>query len=62
MWVAKQMGHADWRMIRKTYGKFMPDAVPDARDKAVEIYGENAGEIGEKECPTQPLSSTIFKA
>lgn len=39
MWVAAQMGHADWGMIRKTYGKFMPDAIPDAGEKAVGIYG-----------------------
>ncbi|QCZ93303.1 tyrosine-type recombinase/integrase [Salinimonas iocasae] len=24
MWVAKQMGHADWGMIRKTYGRWIP--------------------------------------
>jgi integrase len=42
MWVAAQMGHSDWGMIRKTYGKFMPDAIPDAGNKAVEIYGRNA--------------------
>jgi integrase len=23
LWVAKQMGHEDWGMIRKTYGKWM---------------------------------------
>lgn len=25
MWVAKQMGHADWGMIRKTYGRWVSD-------------------------------------
>lgn len=24
MWVAKQMGHSDWGMIRKTYGRWLP--------------------------------------
>jgi integrase len=24
LWVAKQMGHADWGMIRKTYGRWIP--------------------------------------
>jgi integrase len=42
MWVAQQMGHKDWGMIRHRYGKYMPDAIPDAGEKAVEIYGENA--------------------
>lgn len=40
MWVAQQMGHADWGMIRQIYGKFMPDAVPDAGEKAVEIFSK----------------------
>lgn len=40
MWVAQQMGHSDWGMIRTRYGKFMPDAVPDAGDKAVKIFAE----------------------
>jgi integrase len=44
MWVASQMGHADWGMIRQIYGKFIPDSIPDAGDKAVALFGaENAG-------------------
>lgn len=42
MWVAEQMGHKDWAMIRHVYGKFMPDAVPDAGDKAVNIFAEKS--------------------
>lgn len=34
MWVAKQMGHADWTMIARVYGKWMPDADPTAGQKA----------------------------
>ena len=34
MWVAKQMGHADWTMIAKVYGKWMPDADQKAGSKA----------------------------
>lgn len=41
-WVADQMGHKDWGMIRKTYAKFMPDSVENAGSKAVEKYGANA--------------------
>lgn len=40
MWVAKQMGHADWTMIAKVYGKWMPDAQPEAGNKAVAIFGK----------------------
>lgn len=42
MWVAQQMGHADWTMIAKVYGKWMPTADPDAGMKAVSLFG-NAG-------------------
>lgn len=45
MWVAKQMGHADWTMIARVYGKWMPDAQPDAGKKAVAVYGKAATNI-----------------
>lgn len=38
MWVAKQMGHADWTMIAKIYGKEMPDAAPDAGARAEAVF------------------------
>lgn len=38
MWVAAQMGHASWQMIGKVYGRLMPDAVPQAGEKAVETF------------------------
>ncbi|MEO6918566.1 MAG: tyrosine-type recombinase/integrase [Collimonas sp.] len=41
MWVAKQMGHADWTMIARVYGRWMPDADPNAGDKAVQRFGGN---------------------
>jgi integrase len=39
MWVAQQMGHADWGMIRQVYGRFIPSAVNDSGDKAVALFG-----------------------
>jgi len=42
MWVAEQMGHKDWAMIRQVYGKFMPEATPNAGDKAVSIFAEKS--------------------
>jgi len=33
MWVAKQMGHSDWTMIAKIYGKWMLGAAADASAK-----------------------------
>lgn len=41
MWVAQQMGHSDWMMIARVYGRWIPDAAPDAGSKAVEIFSTN---------------------
>ena len=44
MWVAHQMGHADWGMIRKTYGRWIPDMNPAAGRKVEDLWsqlGEN---------------------
>ncbi|MGF6764012.1 integrase [Paraburkholderia sp. GAS33] len=38
MWVAKQMGHADWTMIARVYGRWMPSADTSAGSKAVEMF------------------------
>ena len=43
MWVAQQMGHSDWTMIARVYGRWIPEAAPDAGQKAVRIFAENAG-------------------
>lgn len=42
MWVAKQMGHSDWTMIARVYGKWMPDANPEAGKKAHELFGQKS--------------------
>lgn len=42
MWVAKQMGHADWTMIARVYGRWMPSADTTAGSKAVQMFAENA--------------------
>lgn len=42
MWVAKQMGHADWTMIARVYGRWMPSADTEAGSKAVEMFAANA--------------------
>lgn len=38
MWVAAQMGHSDWGMIRRVYGKWIPDAHPEAGQKACTMF------------------------
>lgn len=37
--VATMMGHIDWTMIAKTYSKWMPEAMPQAGNKAEELFG-----------------------
>lgn len=45
MWVAKQMGHADWGEIRRRYGRFMPEAAPDAGDRACRMFWANGQQM-----------------
>lgn len=40
MWVAQQMGHADWSMIIRRYGRWMPDADSRAGSRAEAVYGK----------------------
>lgn len=48
MWVAKQMGHADWTMIARVYGRWMPSADAEAGTRAVEKFAGNAGKFAGK--------------
>ncbi|MGV7210457.1 Arm DNA-binding domain-containing protein [Oxalobacteraceae bacterium A2-2] len=47
MWVAKQMGHRDWTMIARRYGRWMPDADTLAGSRAEQLYG--TAKPGEKQ-------------
>lgn len=38
MWVAQQMGHKDWTMIARVYGRWIKDALPDAGSKAIALF------------------------
>ena len=40
IWIAAQMGHADTAMIYRNYGRWIPDAAPQAGDKAVALFGD----------------------
>jgi integrase len=44
MWVAQQMGHKDWMMVARVYGKWIPDVAPDAGEKAAAICGNFVGQ------------------
>jgi integrase len=42
MWVARQMGHSDWGMIRKVYARWLPDINPNAGakiDSLLPVFG-----------------------
>jgi integrase len=53
MWVAQQMGHSDWGMIRRIYGKWMPDASPDAGAKAEAMFSVLGHDLGSIETKTR---------
>lgn len=42
MWVAKQMGHKDWTMIARVYGRWMPEADTTAGNRAEAIFGNDS--------------------
>ncbi|AVG40033.1 site-specific integrase [Achromobacter insolitus] len=61
MWVAQQMGHKDWAMIIRVYGKWMPSADLNAGGKAVDLFGEKLAlscQSGANTAPKQPKTMT----
>lgn len=42
MWVAKQMGHTDWTMIARVYGRWMPSSDAVAGGKAEQMWAPSA--------------------
>lgn len=46
MWVANKMGHKDWSMIARRYGKWMPEAMPDAGQKAIAAFWNDEDKNG----------------
>lgn len=45
LWVAQQMGHKDWGMIRKRYGRWIPEVDTSAGGKVMQFWSQ----IGHKE-------------
>jgi integrase len=41
MLVAKQMGHKDWGMLRKVYGRWLPDTDTTISDKVSFLWTQN---------------------
>jgi len=40
IWLTGQMGHSDWGMIRKTYGKWIAGERPDHRMEIAKKLGQ----------------------
>ncbi len=38
VWVAQQMGHTDFSMLVRVYGRWIPEQASDAGNKAVEKF------------------------
>lgn len=51
MWVAQQMGHSDWSMIIRRYGRWMPDADDGAGSRAEAVFGKKKGAAKVSEAP-----------
>lgn len=54
MWVAKQMGHTDWTMIARVYGRWMPSADVDAGFKAEKFWSSVKANEGIKHVGAKP--------
>ena len=44
MWVAHQMGHSDWGMIRKRYGRWIPDIDRSGGQKLMAVWSQSGHE------------------
>lgn len=54
MWVAQQMGHADWAMIRKVYGRWVSEVDPTAGERiGALLAGQTCDQTGTKASPNQ---------
>lgn len=48
MWVAKQMGHSDWTIIARVYGRWMSTANGNAGSKAEAIFSDKMDKNSQK--------------
>lgn len=49
MWVAGQLGHSDWTMIARVYGRWMPSSSDSAGGKAEEMWTPKNPELKEEQ-------------
>jgi integrase len=60
VWVATMMGHKDWAMIIKVYGRWIPSIAPDAGNKVAMLWApkENAPKTHQMHPNTDPMGTT----
>jgi len=46
LWVAKQMGHKDWSMILRRYGRHIPEVDASAGGKVTQFWSQNGHKDG----------------
>ena len=54
-WLAKQLGHSSIITTTSIYAKFIKDAIPDAGEKAVEMFTQNTGIEAGYKTPINPV-------
>lgn len=45
LWVAQQMGHKDWGMIRKRYGRYIQEIDSSAGSKIMQLWAQNGHKV-----------------
>lgn len=48
VWVASMMGHKDWTMIVRTYGRWIPSVAPDAGQKVAALWSTSGHDTAAK--------------
>ncbi len=64
VWVASMMGHKDWAMIIKVYGRWIPSVAPDAGNKVAALWtaSESVPKVSHSYTKPDPLPTKTKKA
>jgi integrase len=64
VWVASMMGHKDWAMIIKVYGRWIPSVAPDAGNKVAALWAipESVPKVSHADTKPDPFPTKTKKA
>jgi integrase len=64
VWVASMMGHKDWAMIIKVYGRWIPSVAPDAGNKVAALWAvsESVPKVSQAHTNPDPFPTKTKKA